>query len=77
VYAQIIPLEGKYYGTGIEVFDNNNESVGFILIWLTPHSEEDYKPSARESIEEVSDNHYECALTYRIALTITQALNRP
>lgn len=38
----------KYYGTEIEVYDDDNNSVGYFQVWLNPKREEDYKPSERE-----------------------------
>jgi hypothetical protein len=46
--AKLRPLEGKYYGTEVEVFDDDGNSAGVIQVWLNPRQEQDFAPSNRE-----------------------------
>ena len=34
---ELLPLSGKYYGTKVEVLDNNGDSAGYFEIWLNPY----------------------------------------
>jgi hypothetical protein len=78
--AKLKPLEGKYYGTIIEInFDDGNEGE-VIKLW----NNDDRTPSERElkkcgddtDIDDITcDNHYESELTHQRALKIINALN--
>src|SRR6266566_3770750 len=48
MHAELKPLEGKYYGSLVEIFDDANDSIGVIVVWLNPQQDADYKPSERE-----------------------------
>lgn len=77
--AAIAPLEGKYYGTRIEIKHPRGETE--IVVWFMG----DYQPSERElrgqTVPEwheeggASDSHYETKDGYEIALAIVRALN--
>lgn len=76
--AELLELgDRKYYGTEIEVFDDDGNSVGYFEIWLAPTREKDYVASERQGGEEyeICDSHYESALTFRIANRIVEAIN--
>ena len=70
--AKILPLKGKYYGTEIEVVDDNGLKFGFTL-WnsssWTPSSREDYED------DELCDTHFESKETYELAQKIVNFLN--
>jgi hypothetical protein len=77
-HAELESLDGrKYYGTYVNIFDDCGDSVGSVVIWLSPHREEDYIASERQGGKdyEVSDNHYECDLAYRIAKALVDKVN--
>lgn len=72
------PLQGKYYGTEIE--DANGNVV--MVIWKNHEdyqgnrlTEEQSRPSDRETIDEVYDNHYESQFAYEYALAIIRTMN--
>jgi len=46
--ARLRELKGKYYGTEVEIFDDNDVSVGVAQIWLSPNTDDDYAMSERE-----------------------------
>ena len=46
--AKLVDLRGKYYGTEVDILDDEGDSMGHVVIWLTPHSKNDYQPSRRE-----------------------------
>jgi hypothetical protein len=76
--ATILPLDGKYYGTKVQI-DFGNEDKTWVEVWYMG----DYKPSARELAllhpgEEFEgcDTHYETADGYRIAKIICDAINQ-
>ena len=48
---ELLPLNGKYYGTKIEVFDDDGKSVGYFEIWLSPNTEADWRCSERELVQ--------------------------
>ena len=76
---EILPLQGKYYGTKIKIAHEGNLS-GEITIWGAAPKR--YKPSVREialspdvPVEELMcDCHYEEQGDYEIALVIEKAL---
>ena len=71
--AYILPLEGKYYGTEIDVGD-----TGLIEIWGVDKTGE---PSQREldtwgdEEGDICDSHYEDAGDLKVASVIVKALN--
>jgi hypothetical protein len=55
VKAKLLDLEGKYYGTRVEVFDKTGDSAGWVVIWLNPTDESEYAPSRREIEQYMGD----------------------
>jgi len=81
--AKIRELEGKYYGTQVEIFDDMGTSAGFVVIWLNPTTQQGWLASEREiaSLEngeefEYCDIHYETSLSYEVARKIEEAFTR-
>lgn len=85
--AVLKPLEGKYYGTEVEIRGTHKDPVdfnnGFIQIWVMGN----YEPSERELEHwrnsewggdepyEISDSHYETETSYEIAKKLVEAVN--
>ena len=77
--AEIAPLDGKYYGTVVEIYPVDDfEQVGIIKIWFMG----DGKPSHRElasypdpSEWEGDSSHYESADGLDIAVKLMKAIN--
>jgi hypothetical protein len=74
--AKILPLDGKYYGTCVELTTDDGTS-SWIQIWHTDSS----KPSEREIADwegeyEICDSHYESQTAYEVAQKIVEMLNR-
>ena len=74
--AELGPLGGKYYGTEIELYENDC-FLTTLTIWVMG----DGSPSERE-IElwapdefEACDSHYESALGYKVCKLIVDAIN--
>lgn len=78
--AELLPLEGKYYGSRIALRSDDGRVDDQVVIWIMG----DYTPSERElegwdeeehGPYEVSDSHFESALGYAICLQIVAAIN--
>lgn len=84
--AEIRPLEGKYYGTIIDIFYDGN-TASSISVWTGMDSE----PSTRElaackncnsdyrvegDCRECFDNHFETENDYNLSKIICSALNK-
>jgi hypothetical protein len=69
--AEILPLDGKYYVSKMEIETKDSEKV-FVELYCT----DTYAPSERESEEiEPGDNHYERHLTYKVCKRILKCFN--
>jgi hypothetical protein len=76
ITAEILPLEGKYYGTDIRILENH-QPIGSFEIWVNGLNGEGYLPSVRESIppNEIWDDHFESNLSYSLAKCFVEAVN--
>lgn len=82
--ARLLPLKGKYYGTEVEI-TNDNGNIYTIKLWNNGV----YEPSDREldgictieewrkdrDLREVCDSHFESRETHEMALTIVALIN--
>jgi hypothetical protein len=79
--AKLLDLDGKYYGTEVEIFTNGDKSLGIVKIWL-----DDFVPSEREYVDEqdlkelyedgmFSDSHHEDVSSYKVACLLVDAIN--
>jgi hypothetical protein len=81
----ILPLEGKYYGTNIEIIDGKEKTM--FTVWHTCGIIRDtYEPSQRQlkkynvnrkkwhDEDFGCDNHYESKYTYNLLLKIKKLL---
>jgi hypothetical protein len=79
--ATLLDLDGKYYGSEVEIFTNYGKSLGIVKIWL-----DDCEPSEREYIDEqdlidlqkdgmFSDSHHEDVSSYKVAQLLVEAIN--
>lgn len=73
--AEILPLNGKYYGTGLLLTTDSGLEY-YVNLWNSKGP-----PSKRELAEwdgdwefEICDSHYESEETYKLAQTIVRAL---
>ena len=79
--ANIRPLEGKYYGTIVELDDSKTITVWVMdnYNWATPSPRqlEQWSVSLEEAKADdmMSDSHFESARGYNIACAIESALN--
>ena len=78
--AELLPLEGKYYGSRIALRSDDGQVDDQIEIWIMG----DYTPSERElegwdeeeyGPYEVCDTHFESALGYEVCKFIVAAIN--
>lgn len=78
--AKLRPLNGKYYGTEIEIDFQDGSDKEVIKFWNT----DGFEPSIREisdcddeeSIKEIMcDSHFESKLTYERACKVIDAIN--
>ena len=69
--ARIRPLDGKYYGTIVEI-DYDGFDYSFEL-WNSA----DFKPSERSGYDEedICDGHFESQKTYDLAMKIVGLIN--
>lgn len=83
LHARLLPLEGKYYGSRIELTrsDGRDGDEAWIVCWI--NSVSDYKPSERElegwdeeefGPYEISDDHYESQTCLTICNKIVETL---
>ena len=79
ISAKLLPLEGKYYGTRVEITTDEG-CTSWVMIWHNDSS----GPSSRElegwDVEEygeyeICDSHYETATDLLIAETIVKVVN--
>ena len=79
--ATLLDLDGKYYGSEVEIFTDNGKSLGIVKIWL-----DDYEPSEREYVDEQDlkelnedgmfyDSHHEDVSSYKVAKLLVEAVN--
>jgi hypothetical protein len=83
--VELFPLEGKYYGTQLQIKDGK-EIVNFVVWHNASFKKETHEPSERELIKNCvtkkkwhendmeRDNHYESQYTYKLALKIKKKL---
>jgi hypothetical protein len=80
--ATLLDLDGKYYGSEVEIFTNEGKSLGIVKIWL-----DDFTPSEREYVDEqdlkelyedgmFSDSHHEDVSSYKVAQLLVEAINK-
>lgn len=71
--AKLLPLDGKYYSTQIDVEHNGRHlSIDIGGGGLIPSEREDI---TEEDIAETGENHYESELAYRTAKFIVDKIN--
>jgi hypothetical protein len=67
--ASILPLNGKYYGTQIQI--TNPWGTTDITIW----DNADFTPSERESEGEICDSHFESKYSFELAKYLVDCIN--
>ena len=74
--AKLLPLEGKYYGTIIELELENGtyEEIEININRGADPSERELNGTPLEEYE-ICDNHYECKDTYNLALELLKRIN--
>lgn len=86
VRAELKPLSGKYYGTYVELFNKENQSLGEVKFWLSPPAYGKEYVSPREKEQAINDwddewyldwdwTHSENLLTYEVAMIFVNAVN--
>lgn len=86
VRAELKPLSGKYYGTYVELFDKDNNSLGEVKFWLPAgkYGEEYVSPREKEHMIKDWDDewyldwdwtHSENLFTYQVAMLFVNAVN--
>ena len=75
--AKILPLEGKYYGTIVEITYKGYKYQ--IELW----GDADFEPSERELAKwggkddfEICDSHFESKITYELAKLLVNLINQ-
>lgn len=86
VRAELKPLSGKYYGTYVELFDKDDNSLGEVKFWFPTreYGKEYVSPREKEHVIKDCDDewyldwdwtHSENLLTYEVAMLFVNAVN--
>lgn len=79
--AKLLDLDGKYYGTEVEISDNNDKSLGVIKIWIHNGKASTREYDTEEELNEMyndglfCDEHYETETDLKIADILVNAIN--
>ena len=74
ISAQLLPLDGKYYGTKVEIVKNGY--VYQITLWNSGSGQPSQRELERCPTFEVQDGHFESVETYEVATAMVDELNR-